>query len=233
MTTVHSSETELPVISEIERLTIAGQVHEFRFDPNCRICDSDQARMVNQLLTQGASYRAVLRALAPYNEGRNRQEAIGQSTIRRHAVEHFPIQSTGRNFYRDLLERRAAEQGIDFVEGVESILTPMAVVESIMSKGYERMMSNRGDPITPETTLRAAKELQTLLDNREDHQDAERMQLQLNRLIDSVKKHVPEQYWKMIVRDLNDEQSSDEPQPQSPDPALEAETVPDDEKDDQ
>jgi len=36
-------------------------------------------------------------------------------SVRRHCRRHFPIQSVARATYRDILERRARENQIDFV----------------------------------------------------------------------------------------------------------------------
>jgi len=190
------------VESEVERLTISGKTYDFKYNPLCRICDSEQARLVNSMLTNGSSYRAILRTLAPYNETKEKQERIGYNSLRTHAVKHFPVQASGRNVMRDIMEQRAAEQGIDFVEGVASIVTPMAIMDIVMHKGLERLVANR-DPITPDLALRAAERLQHFLSQREDNAEVEELQLQLNQLIDAVKKNVPEEYWRQIVNDLN------------------------------
>ena len=39
--------------------------------------------------------------------------------------------------YRDILERRARENAVDFVEGVANALTPIAFFETFMMKSYE------------------------------------------------------------------------------------------------
>ena len=47
-------------------------------------------------------------------------------SIRRHAERHFPVQNVAKATYRQILERRAKENTVDFVEGVATAITPMA-----------------------------------------------------------------------------------------------------------
>jgi hypothetical protein len=44
--------------------------------------------------------------------------------------------------YRDILERRARENAVDFVEGVATALTPIAFVETFMVKSYETLVDS-------------------------------------------------------------------------------------------
>lgn len=41
-----------------------------------------------------------------------------------------------RATYRQILERRVEENGVDFLEGVATAITPMAFYETFMVKGY-------------------------------------------------------------------------------------------------
>ena len=55
-------------------------------------------------------------------------------SIRNHCGRHFPVQQVARATYRDILERRARENHIDFVEGVATALTPIAFFETPRGK---------------------------------------------------------------------------------------------------
>jgi len=86
-------------------------------------------------------------------------------SIRNHCVRHFPVQNIARATYRDILERPAKENGVDFVEGVATAITPMALYETIMVKGYQTLV----DPDTKidvNTAVIAAGRLQSLIDTR-------------------------------------------------------------------
>jgi hypothetical protein len=45
-----------------------------------------------------------------------------------------------RATYREILERRAKENSIDFIDGVATAITPLAVLETIMVKGYQTLV---------------------------------------------------------------------------------------------
>ena len=52
-----------------------------------------------------------------------------------HANRHFPVQQVARATYREILERRAKENSVDFIEGVATAITPLAFLETVMVKG--------------------------------------------------------------------------------------------------
>jgi tRNA(Ile)-lysidine synthase TilS/MesJ len=79
------------------------------------------------MLANGFSYSYILRAL----DARHR---VTIDSIRNHCVRHFPVQNIARATYRDILERRAKENGVDFVEGVATAITPMALYETSWSR---------------------------------------------------------------------------------------------------
>ena len=95
---------------------------------------------VNDLLACGASYAMILRALEDDNAGLGKQDRVTIDSIRNHSARHFPVQNVARATYRAILERRATENGVDFVEGVTTAITPMALYESVMVKGYENFV---------------------------------------------------------------------------------------------
>ena len=45
--------------------------------------------------------------------------------------------SVARATYREILERRAKENSVGFIEGVATAVTPVAFLETVMVKGYQ------------------------------------------------------------------------------------------------
>ena len=66
----------------------------------------------------------------------NSTSVIGSRSIRSEttATQHFPVQNIAKATYREILERRAQENEVDFVEGVATALTPIAFFEIVMVK---------------------------------------------------------------------------------------------------
>ena len=113
----------------------------FHLQPRCRICRNDQVRTkVNDLLATGASYAMVLRALGDDNATLQQRDRVTIDSIRNHANRHFPVQNAARATYREILERRAKQNSVDFIEGVATAITPLAVLETIMVKGYQTLI---------------------------------------------------------------------------------------------
>ena len=123
------------------RSELAAGVNGFHLEPRCRICRNDQVRMkVNDLLASGASYAMILRALGDDNATLEQRDRVTIDSIRNHTNRHFPVQQVARATYREILERRAKENSVDFIEGVATAITPLAVLETVMVKGYQTLV---------------------------------------------------------------------------------------------
>ena len=107
----------------------------FHLEPRCRVCRNDQVRKkVNDMLATGSSYAMIVRALAADNAELDKCDQITIDSIRTHTSKHFPVQNVAKATYREILERRAKANGVDFVEGVATAITPIAFFETVMVK---------------------------------------------------------------------------------------------------
>lgn len=184
-------------------------VNGMHLEPRCRVCRNDQLRTkVNELLASGASYAMILRALEDDNTELKNGDRVTIDSIRNHTARHFPVQNIARATYRDILERRAQENGVDFVNGVATAITPMALYETVMVKGYE----NLADPDTKvdvNTAMIAAGRLQTLIDTRAGQPDIVDARVKVGRIIDAVRSMLPESSWPELVRRIDGDAQAD------------------------
>jgi hypothetical protein len=185
------------------------QIDRLHLEPRCRVCRNDEVRKkVNDLLASGASYAMTLRALGDDNAAE-----VTQDSIRRHAERHFPVQNVAKATYREIVERRAQEAQIDYVNGVATALTPMALYECVMNEAFRRLVD--GDvAVSIDTGLRAAEKLQALTDARAGEADVVTMRVQMGRVIETVRKFVPREQWPALQARLRGEevkQSKPEP----------------------
>ena len=136
------SEAFRGVVDEsVESMELAPGANGFHLEPRCRICRNDQVRTkVNDLLAIGASYAMVLRALGDDNATLEQRDQVTIDSVRNHCMRHFPVQQVARATYRDILERRAKENSVDFINGVATAITPMALLETVMVKGYQTLV---------------------------------------------------------------------------------------------
>ena len=121
--------------------------------------------------------------------------------MRNHADRHFPVQNAAQATYREIVERRAVENQIDFVAGVRTALTPMAFFETIMAKSYERLVED-GTEVSPETGLRAAQNLQAIIGNGDRGHEMAQMLADMNRIIEVMLTVVPESLHEEILARL-------------------------------
>lgn len=177
----------------------------FHLEPRCRVCRNDAVRLrVNDLLSGGASYAMVLRALGDDNTQLDKRDRVTIDSIRNHTQRHFPVQNVAKAAHRAILEKRAKENGVDFVNGVATALTPMAFFETVMAKSYETLV----DPATKvdvTTGMIAAGRLHALIESRASGTSMAEMWVQMNRIINAVKSTVPEALWPEISRKIDGE----------------------------
>jgi hypothetical protein len=189
----------LKMASEAESTLSLHPEYRFDLEPRCHVCRSDGVRQrVNDLLASGASYASTLRALGG--------DAVGVTTdsIRRHAERHFPVQNAARATYREILERRATENSVDFVNGVANAITPIALLETVMVKGYETLV----DPATEvdvKTGMVAACRLQEMIDSHADQADWARTNAEMGRIIEVVRTFIPSERWPEVQAALRGE----------------------------
>ena len=202
-----SAPVRLPVDSP-EPAEVAPAVDGFHREPRCRVCRNDAVReKVNDLLARGASYASVVRALAADNAELDKCDRVTVDSVRNHCSRHFPVQNAAKAVYRDILERRARENQIDFVEGVATALTPMAFLETVMVRGYETLV-DPGTTVDVNTGMLAAGRLQALVESRAGETSLAEIIVKMNRVIEAVRSTVPPELWPEIRRRL---EGDDEP----------------------
>jgi hypothetical protein len=192
-----------PVDETVESSALVPR-NGFHLEPRCRVCRNDQVRKtINDLLATGASYAQIVRALAADNAKLDKRDQVTIDSVRTHTTKHFPVQQTTHATYQEILERRARENQVDFVEGVAIALTPMALYEVVMNKAFRTLVDD-GAEVSVETGLRAAEKLQSVLDGRKRGTDVLELKVQLDQIIDAVKSTVPRQMWAAIVEKLDE-----------------------------
>ncbi|AHD23633.1 hypothetical protein Y013_04880 [Rhodococcus pyridinivorans SB3094] len=173
-------------------------------EPRCRVCRNDAVRgKVNEQLASGATYAAIHRALAEDNANVGEADRVTIDSIRRHAARHYPVQNVAKATYRDILEQRARENGVDFVDGVATAVTPLAFLETVVVKSYQALVSG-AVTVDANTAVNAAVKLQTLLDARKGDGDIAEMLVELSKIKDAVRSTVPKEMWADILAKLED-----------------------------
>jgi hypothetical protein len=186
----------------IKSMALTSRNH-FHLEPRCRVCRNDRVRRkVNDLLAIGASYAMVVRTLDDDNAKLDKCDRVTIDSVRNHCVRHFPVQNVAKATYREILERRARENQVDFVEGVATAITPMAFLETVMAKSYEALVDS-DTTVDVKTGIIAASRLQSVIDSRAGQPNLLELRVQVNRIIDAVRSTVPQQMWDDILQRLD------------------------------
>ena len=192
------------VSETVESVELAAVLHRFPLEPRCRVCRNDQLRTkVNAMLATGISYAMILRALQKDNDQLDVPDRVTVDSIRNHTARHFPVQNVAKATYRRILEQRAQENGVDFVKGVATAITPLAFLETVMVKSYETLVDS-DTRVDVHTGIIAAGRLQSLIDSRDYSRDVLLMKVQLGQICDAVRSVVPQEMWGEIVEKLEE-----------------------------
>ena len=168
------------------------------------MCRNDPVRKkVNDMLAAGSGYAFIVRALGDDNAGCDPRDLVTIDSVRNHCERHFPVQQEARATYRDILERRAQENQIDFVKGVATALLPVTFYEVAMNKAFQTLVADHTE-VTVETGLRAAEKLQSFLDGRERDTNVLELKVALDRIGQAVRAVVPEEMWAAILEELEE-----------------------------
>ena len=108
-----------------------------------------------------------------------------------------------RATYREILERRAQENRVDFVEGVATALLPVTFFEVVMNKAFRTVVDDRIE-VSVETGLRAAEKLQSVLDGRDRDTEVLELRVQLDRIDEAIRSVVPQSMWAEILAKLEE-----------------------------
>lgn len=194
-----------------ESMELAPSIEGFHIEPRCRICRNDGMRTkVNELLASGVSYAMILRVIEDANGNLEKRERVTIDSVRNHTARHFPVQNVARATYREILERRATENGIDFIEGVVTAITPMAFLETMMVKGYTSLVDEHTN-VSYRDGMTAAVKLAEALRQAEGEYDIAQMNVQLGRMINAMKEFIPEENWPELEARLRGETPNPSP----------------------
>jgi hypothetical protein len=146
----------------------------------------------------------VLRALGDDNATLEQRDRVTIDSIRNHATRHFPVQQVARATYREILERRAQENSVDFIEGVATAITPLAVLETVMVKGYQTLV-DEGTTVSYRDAMEAALKLNEIARKDEGAMDRARMLADMGRIIEVVRTFIPAERWPDVQAALRGE----------------------------
>jgi hypothetical protein len=141
------------------------------------------------------------------NNGRSNKDQISYDVIWRHTKNHFDIDTPAREIYREILARRAAEEGKDIDRSVGSAVNALSFLETIMVRGYQDAV-DEGTRIPYSEGVKAAVKLHELTRQDAGVQEIAEVMRKMNYVISAVLTAVPEQYHGDILAIMEGKESS-------------------------
>ena len=198
------SEAVRDFVDDTVKSTELATRNGFHLEPRCRVCRNDQVhKKVNDMLAAGASYAMIVRALAADNAELDKCDRVTIDSVRNHCGRHFPVQNFAKATYREILERRAKANGVTFIEGVATALTPIAFLETVMVKSYETLVDS-DTKVDVHTGIVAAARLQSLIDSGDDGRELLVLRVQMGQMCNAVKSIVPQEMWGEIIEKIEE-----------------------------
>lgn len=171
-------------------------------EPRCRVCRDDVVReKVNSMLACGSSYAQIARAVA----GIQQDAVVTVNSVRVHANRHFPVQHSAKAVYREIVERRAEQNRVDFAKGLSIVITPIAYFEALMAKAFATLVDD-DTQVGVETGLRAAERLQAITGDHDPGMEILQIRAQVSKIQNAVKSSVPRETLEEIYRRLEEEE---------------------------
>jgi len=114
------------------------------------------------------------------------------------------VHQVARATYREILERRAKENSVDFIGGVATAITPLAFLETVMVRGYETLV-DECTTVSYRDGMAAALQLAEALRKEEGEYDKVHMMAEMGRIINAVRELIPREKWPELQAKLRGE----------------------------
>jgi hypothetical protein len=187
---------EESVRAEIEAARENGDLGDgLRTEPRCHVCcEVESKELVNRLLCAGLTNREVTESCRYINIRRTDagdDRIISARSVWHHRRFHFGIDEPAKSVYREIMERRADEDNVDHVNGIGHAITPYAVMETVMVKGYHNVVQD-DTVITVKETVDAAARLYDLTNQDTGQRKMADVLYAMDRIIRAAQEFIPE-----------------------------------------
>jgi hypothetical protein len=192
------------VLAEIEAATRNGELCPGpRTEPRCHVCcELESKDLVNKLIAAGLTNREIAESCESINWRRHEagdERTIGARNVWWHRRTHFNIQKPAEAAARAILERRAEEANLDYVNGIGHAVTPYAVIETLMVLGYRSMTGENAEAPSLKEMLDAAVKLHQFTNQDSNQRNMADMYDRQDRIIAAMNRVVPTEYHAAIL----------------------------------
>lgn len=182
------------VLREIESARVAGELDSTYVEPRCYVCCEPESRdLVNTMLANGATNRHIAEMCEGINSRRRERgddREINARCVYIHRREHFNIEEPAMAIYREIMERRAEEANRDHINGIGHAITPKAVLETVLVKGYMGV-NNPESTVSVKEAMDAAVKLHELTSREAGTKKMADLLYTMDRIISAAQEFIP------------------------------------------
>lgn len=190
-----TDDIDATVSQQLQQMRAEGRL-QVQTNRRCRICrDDDVRKLINTLHGYGLTTRSIMDVIetSGVNNGRSNRDQINYDVVWRHTKKHFDIDNPAREIYREILARRAAEEGKDIDQGVGSAVNALSYLETMAIRGYQDLI-DENTRIPYADGAKAVIKLHELTRQDAGVQEIAEVMRKMNYVINAVLTAVPEQY---------------------------------------
>jgi len=193
-----------PTTDELLGEVIDGEYYAYQPHNGCLVCDAgpEVRRYVDDLLLFPKSQKEILKSIQPLQEklGILPEDQITSSSIRTHYKKHLPLDKIA---VREIIERRASEKGRKVIDSDGQLLTPEGIMEVIVAKGFEDIVSGEVRP-TLSQTMQAVGMLERLEKEAHRQYKPEILLNQLNVILLAIREVLPDEWRDRVFNKINE-----------------------------
>lgn len=181
----------------LDMIQAAGMTH---VEPRCNICKSTARTKVDRLLAAQFSYTAVAEELIEtHDDFKGKQQDTVRKNVERHAKAHLDVRNKA---IREIVERRAKEQGILIDTATGKITSGRALLDLVVDRATEQIVS-------PDSRVKYADALEAVkmledVQRQEYLAELERMTRQVMAISQAVKELVPDSMLPQLISRAED-----------------------------
>lgn len=182
------------VLEEIETARRNGELPEPYTQKKCHVCcEVESKNLVNTLIGKGCTNREITECCDGINARRRDKgdkRTISAYSVRCHRRFHFDVQRPVLSAYRKIVERRAEEINLDHLNGIGHVVTALAVLETVMYKGYENLIEEETQ-VGVRDTIDAAARLHDITYKDADQRKMADLLFTMDRIVRAAQEFVP------------------------------------------
>lgn len=180
---------------------IGGQEYFFKREPRCKVCKLPPSKrdFIDRMLVLGYTYAQIRKSCV--DPGQLNVPQVTYSSIRTHDQRHLQYENAA---IREFVRRRAEQDGMNYIEGTQRVLTGLALTDLVMSQTFDGII-NGELKVTVNDGLRAVSLQESIKGEELKNFGVQLAYQQLGLIIEVVREELTPEQWHRVALKLQEE----------------------------